>query len=262
MTRTIGRLSEASARLLSALVLASAFSSIALGETWPARTVKLVVPFPAGGATDAVARLFAAKYQEQTGVGFLVENRVGAGGNIGADAVAKAAPDGYTVLFNINGIAIAPSLYRKLAYDADTDFIRVTQLVSTASVLVVNPQLAARTLPELVTLAKAQPGVLNYGSTGVGNTAHLGMELMKRQTGTAIQMVVFTGDAPLFTALIRNDVQVGLLPVSVAKEHIATGTVRAIGVATPKRLRTLPEVPSLAEQGCGSLLSRCRKRTR
>ena len=236
-------------RLLPALILVAGLAASAGAQTWPSRPVKIIVPFPAGGATDAIGRLFAAKLQEQTGVGMIVENRGGAGGNVGADAVAKAAPDGYTVLVTISGIAIAPSLYKKLAYDADNDLVRVTQLVSSISVLVVNPQVPAKTLTELVALAKAQAGALNYGSTGVGSITHLGMELLKRRTDTGIQMVPFTGDAPLFHALFRNDVQMGLLPVSVTKEHITSGAVRAVGVAAPKRLATLPDVPTLAEQG-------------
>ena len=239
-----------------ALVLAGTLATGVSAETWPSRPVKLVVPYPAGGATDAIARLFAAKLQQQTATAMIVENRAGAGGNIGADAVAKAVPDGYTLLFNINGMAIAPAIYRKLAYDADTDFVRVTQLVATANVLVVNPQVPAKSFQDLLALAKAKPGVLNYGSTGVGNALHLGMELLKRQTGTEIQMVPFTGDAPLFHALFRNDVQMGLLPVSITKEHIASGAVRAIGMATSRRLAALPEIATLMEQGLAGYESR------
>ena len=248
-TLTFERLAAACCRLLLALPLAVGLACSAHAEAWPARPVKIVVPYPAGGATDAIARLFAAKYQERTGVGMIVENRGGAGGNIGADAVAKAEPDGYTLLITISGIAVAPALYRKLAYDADNDLVRVTQLVSSKSVLVVNPQVPARSFQELVSLVKSKPDDFNYGTTGVGSMTHLGMELMKRQSGTRIQMVPFTGDAPLFTALLRNDVQMGLLPVSIMKEQITSGAVRPIGVATPQRLSTLPGVPTLAEQG-------------
>lgn len=241
----VSRLGHRVGAFAAALTLASA----AMAEAWPTRAVKIIVPYPAGGATDAIARLFAAKYQEQTGAGMIVENRGGASGNIGADAVAKSSPDGYTLLVTISGIAVAPALFRKLAYDADSDLVRVTQLVASNSVLVVHPQVPAATFKELVTLAKAKPGGLNYGTTGVGSMTHLGMEIMKRQSGTEIQMVVFAGDAPLFHSLLRNDVQMGLLPVSITKEHIASGGVRPIGVAKAKRLSTLPEVPSLAEQG-------------
>ena len=246
------RLAAICCRLLLALPTTLALANSARAETWPERPVKIVVPYPAGGATDAIGRLFAAKYQEQTGVGMVVENRGGASGNIGADAVAKSVPDGYTLLVTISAIAVAPALFRKLAYDADSDLIRVTQLVSSNSVLVVHPQVAVRSFQELVALAKSKPGELNYGTTGVGSMTHLGMELIKRQSSTQIQMVVFAGDAPLFHSLLRNDVQMGLLPVSIAKEHIASGGVRPIGVATVKRLSTLPDVPSLAEQGLDS----------
>jgi len=234
--------------ILVALAGIVAATSKVAAEAWPKQTIKVIVPYPAGGATDAIARLFAAKYQEQMGVPVVVENRSGAGGNIGADAAAKSAPDGYTVLFNINGMAIAPAIYRKLAYDADNDFIRVTQLVATSTVLVVNPGVPAHSFQELVTLAKSKPGVLNYGSTGVGNSLHLTVELIKRQTGMAIQMVPFTGDAPLFHALIRGDIEIALVPTSATKEHIRSGAVRALGVSTPQRIPSFPDLPTIAEQ--------------
>ena len=221
----------------------------ATAQPWPKQTIRMIVPYPAGGATDAMARLFALKYQEQLGVAVVVENRVGAGGNIGADAAAKAAPDGNTLLFNINGMAIAPSIYRRLAYDPDTDFIRVTQLAATSTVLVVNPRLPAHSFQELVALAKAKPGVLNYGSTGVGNSLHLTVELIKRQAGIEIQMVPFTGDAPLFHSLIRGDIEIALVPTSVVKEHLEAGSLRAIGISTPQRSTLLPDLPTIAEQG-------------
>ena len=237
------------AGVLAALVIAVALASAATAQTWPRQTIRMVVPYPAGGATDAVARMFAARYQEQLGVAVVVENRAGAGGNIGADAVAKAAPDGYTTLFNINGMAIAPAIYKKLAYDADNDFIRVTQLVATSTVLVVNKDLPVRSFQDLVAMAKARPGVLNYGSTGVGNALHLTVELIKRMVGVEIQMVPFTGDAPLFHALFRSDIQLALLPTSITKEHILSGAVRAVGISTRSRSPVLPDVAPLAEQG-------------
>lgn len=221
----------------------------AAAQAWPRQTIKMIVPYPAGGATDAVARLFVARFQDQLASAVVVENRAGAGGNIGADAAAKSAPDGYTVLFNINGMAIAPAIYKKLAYDADNDFVRVTQLVSTSTVLVVNNDVPAKSFQELVALAKAKPGVLNYGSTGVGNALHLTVELIKRMVGIEIQMVPFTGDAPLFHALFRGDIQMALLPTSITKEHIVAGAVRAVGISTARRSPVLPTVVPLAEQG-------------
>jgi tripartite-type tricarboxylate transporter receptor subunit TctC len=243
-------------RLLRPLVL-SAFAALALNVSafaqdaanWPNRVVRIVVPYPAGGATDAVARLVAAKLQQQLGQNFIIENKGGAGGNIGADAVAKAAPDGYTMLFNINGHAIAPAIYSKLSYSPDDDFIRVSQIASTSTVLVVNPEVPAKNLQELIALAKSKPGALNYGSTGVGNSLHLTMELIKQITNTDIQMVPFQGDAPLFQSLFRNDIQLALVPSSITKQHVESGAVRAIGISTLQRSPKLPDVPTLSEGG-------------
>ncbi|MDF2120563.1 tripartite tricarboxylate transporter substrate binding protein [Roseiarcaceae bacterium H3SJ34-1] len=218
-------------------------------QDFPNKPIRMIVPYVAGGATDALARLFAAKFQSQMKVAVIIENRAGAGGNIGTDAVAKSAPDGYTVLFNINGQAISPSIYKSLPFDADRDFIRVTQLVSTSTVVVVNPKVPARNLKELVALAKSKPGVLNYGSTGIGNSLHLSMELLKRETGTDIQMVPFRGDAPLFQSLLTGDIEIALVPTSAAKPQIEAGSVAAIGITTAKRSPTLPDVPTIAEQG-------------
>lgn len=223
----------------------------ALAQTsdWPARPMKWVVGFAPGGATDIVARLMAAKYQEILKQPVIVENRAGAGGNTGADAVAKSPPDGYTFLFAVNGLAISPSIYAKLPFDPDTDLVRVTNFVSLANILISSSKLEVKSLPELVALAKAKPGSLNYGSSGVGNSLHLTMEVFKRETQTEIVMVPFRGDAPLLQAMISGDVQLAVVPAPAARPHIASGSLRALGVSTLKRIPTMPDVPSLAEQG-------------
>jgi tripartite-type tricarboxylate transporter receptor subunit TctC len=158
-------------------VFASAFGAgnVAPAQDYPTRPIRVIVPFAAGGAVDTLARLLSAKLSESFGQPVIVENRPGAGGNTGADAVAKAPPDGYTVLQSTNGQAISPALYRTLPFDAVRDFIPVTQLVSTSTVLVANPKLPAASLKELIALAKSKPGALNYGSSGVGNALHLTM---------------------------------------------------------------------------------------
>ena len=216
---------------------------------WPTRPVTIVVPYLAGGATDALARIVAARLQEQLKVSVIVENKGGAGGNLGANSVAKAAPDGYTILFNINGHAIAPAIYKSLPYDADKDFARVTQLVSTASVLVIDPKLPAKNFQDFIALARANPNKFNYGSTGVGNSLHLTMELIKKETGTDIEMVPFRGDAPLFTAMFGGELQAAVVPMVSGRPHIDAGAVRAIGVTTARRVAALPDVPTIAEQG-------------
>lgn len=224
-------------------------SAFAQATDWPTRTVTVVVPYPAGGATDAIARLVTAQLQQQMGQSFVIENKGGAGGNIGASFVAKSAPDGYTVLFNINGHAIAPSIYKKLNYSPDDDFIRVTQIAATSTVLVTNPQVPVKNFQDLVKLAKSKPGELNYGSTGVGNSLHLTMEILQRAAGFKLTMVPFRGDAPLFQSLFRNDIQLALVPSSITKQHIESGAVTALGISTTKRSPALPNVPTIAEQG-------------
>jgi len=153
------------------------------------------------------------------------------------------------VLFNINGHAISPSIYKSLPFDADKDFVRVTQLVSTNSVLVVLPSLPVKSFQEFVAYVKANPGKLNYGSTGIGNSLHLIMEMLKHEEGMDIQMVPFRGDAPLFTAMFSGEIQAAVVPLISAKQHIDSGALRPLAVMTIKRAGPLPDVPTVAEQG-------------
>ncbi len=237
-------------RLFAGVLLALVLTPVAASaQNWPSRPIRVIVPYAAGGATDVFARLVAGKLQEQLGTPVVVENRAGAGGNIGADAVAKAAPDGYTVLFNINGHAIAPAIYKSLPFDPDKDFAPITQLVSTATTFVVLPTLPVKNFQDFVALAKARPGALNYGSTGVGNSLHLTMELLMRDTGVVMTQVPFRGDAPMLQAFMTSDIQAAVIPTAAAKPQIDAGVVRALGVTSAKRVRALPDVPTLAEQG-------------
>ncbi|OGA19025.1 MAG: hypothetical protein A3I01_11550 [Betaproteobacteria bacterium RIFCSPLOWO2_02_FULL_65_24] len=232
--------------LLAALGLQACF---ALAQSYPGKPIRIVVPFPAGGAVDTLARLVSPKMADALGQPVLVENRAGAGGNIAADFVAKAAPDGYTVLLNTNGHAISPALYRKLPYDADKDFVPVTQLVATALILVAYPKLPAASVSELIALAGSKPGALNYGSTGVGNPLHLTMELLKLSTGVDIVAVPYKGDAPLNAALMAGEVQVAIVPLSTSVQLVKSGRLRALAVTTARRTAVLPDVPSIAESG-------------
>jgi len=237
-------------RLLAGVLLAIVLNALpACAQPWPSRPIRVIVPYAAGGATDVFARLVAGKLQEQLGTPVVVENRAGAGGNIGADAVAKAPPDGYTILFNINGHAIAPAIYKSLPFDPDKDFVAITQLVSTATTLVALPRLPVKNFQDFVALAKSRPGALNYGSTGVGNSLHLIMELLMRDTGMVMTQVPFRGDAPLIQAFMSGDIQAAVLPSSAAKPQMDSGVVRALGVTSAQRLAAMPDVPTLAEQG-------------
>ena len=219
------------------------------GPAWPNRPIRILVPYAAGGAMDVLARLLAAKLQEQMGTPVIVENRSGAGGNIGADAVAKAAPDGYTILFNINGHAIAPAIYKSLPFNPDKDFLPITQLFSTATAFVVLPSLPVKSFQEFVALAKSRPGDLNYGSTGVGNSLHLTMELLMRETGMKMTMVPFRGDAPLFQGFMSNDVQAAVVPTVAAKQQMDAGIIRILGISSTQRMAGLPDIPTIREQG-------------
>jgi tripartite-type tricarboxylate transporter receptor subunit TctC len=191
--------------------------------------------------------MLAAKLQDAIGQPVIVENRAGAAGNTGAAEVAKAPPDGYTILQNTNGQAISPALYRSLPFDALKDFIPVTQLVGTSTVLVATPKLPARSAKELIALAKAKPGGLNYGMTGVGNSLHLTMEMFKRAAGIDLQAIPYRGDAPLNTALLAGEVDVAIVPIATIVPLIESGRVRALAVNSAQRSPVLPDVPTVAE---------------
>jgi tripartite-type tricarboxylate transporter receptor subunit TctC len=221
----------------------------AVAQTFPSKTVKLVVPAPAGGAIDTVTRALAQKLVDIWSQQVLVENRAGAGGNIGADVVAKAAPDGHTLLVTIIGLAISPSLYKKLPFDPIVDFAPVTQLVSSYTVLAATPDLPANSFKELVALAKAKPGTINYGSTGIGFPPHLYMEQIKLLAGIDIVHIPYKGDAEQIPALIRGEVQVAILPTVTAVPHIRTGRLRALAITSQTRKAALPDVPPLIEAG-------------
>jgi tripartite-type tricarboxylate transporter receptor subunit TctC len=231
------------------LVALALHDGAASAQTYPNKPIRIIVPFAAGGTVDQLARIVGAKLSEAVGQSVVIENRAGVGGNAGAEAVAKAAPDGYTILQNTNGQAIAPALYRSLPFDTAKDFIPVTQLVASQLMLVASPKLEAKTTGELIALAKAKPGSLNYGMTGIGNPLHLTMEMLKTATGIELQAIPYRGDAPLNTALIAGEVHLAVVPVATAKPNVEAGLIRALAVAGAKRIRTLPEVPTIAESG-------------
>src|SRR5262245_137762 len=231
-----------------AVLIALAFGAAdASAQNYPTKPIRIIVPFAAGGAVDALARIISAKLQEQLGQPVIVENRAGAGGMTGSDLVAKSSPDGYTILQNTNGQAISPAIYRTLPFDTLKDFIPVTQLVTTSTVLVANPKLPAKTVRELIALAKAQPGKLNYGMTGVGNSLHLTMEMFKRAAGIDIQAVPYRGDALLNPALIAGEIDVAIVPIGTIVPLIEGGQLRALAVNSARRSAVLPDVPTVSE---------------
>ena len=232
--------------LLMIGVLASD-ASPALAQRYPNKPIRIIVPFAAGGSVDALARVVGQQLSETFSQPIVVENRPGAGGNIGSDVVAKAAPDGYTILQNTVGLAIAPAIFRTLPFDTLSDFTPVTQLVATTLILVASPQLPAKSLPELIVLAKSKSRDLNYGMSGVGNPLHLTMEMLKVATGIDIQAVPYRGDAPIMTALVAGEVQVAIVPLAIARPLIESGQIRALAVTRAQRSAVLPDVPTIGE---------------
>jgi tripartite-type tricarboxylate transporter receptor subunit TctC len=216
---------------------------------YPARAIRVVVPYPAGGSVDVVARLLGQKFNEAWKQPVVIDNRPGAGGNIGADLVAKAAADGHTLLLTTAGFAISPSIYRKLPFDAIKDFSALSQITNTYHILIVHPGVPANSVKELIALAKAQPGRLNYGSTGSGGSLHLAGELFKLVTGTDIVHVPYKGNAPAFSALLAGEVQIAFVPLFGILPQISAGKLRALAITHNTRSAAMPQVPTMAEAG-------------
>jgi tripartite-type tricarboxylate transporter receptor subunit TctC len=237
-------------RLLTAIALAVLSASTALAQDYPNRPLRMIVPFPAGGGVDTMARILANKMTDIVKQPVLVEHKPGAGGNVGTDFVAKSAPDGYTMLLNVNGIAISPSLYKKLPFDPLKDLIGVTQVAATQFILTGSPKLEAKTIQEVIALARAKPGVLNYGSSGVGAPLHLQAEIFKHAAGSLqILHIPYRGDAPLLTALLSGDVQIAFMPQSTGSKQVESGQIRGLAVTGRKRWPTTPDVPTMTEAG-------------
>jgi tripartite-type tricarboxylate transporter receptor subunit TctC len=217
---------------------------------YPNRPIRMVVPFPPGGATDILARVVGKRMTDAWGQNVIIDNRAGAGGTLGANLVAKANPDGYTLLMGTNAThAIAPSLFKSLPYDPLKDFAPITLVAIVPQVVIVNPALPVRNIKELVALAKEKPGTLNFGSAGQGTPGHLGMELFKMMTGTTMTHVPYQGGAPGLAAVAAGQVQFMADNMNSALPFIQSGRVRAIAVTSAKRSGALPDMPTIAEQG-------------
>ncbi|WP_374304596.1 Bug family tripartite tricarboxylate transporter substrate binding protein [Ferrovibrio sp.] len=222
----------------------------ALAQAYPTKPVRVVVPFPAGGTTDILARHVSQKLTERLGQQFVVDNKAGAGGNIGTEAVAKSDPDGYTIMMGTIGThSINISLYSKLSYDPVKDFAPISLVAMVANVLVVHPSVPAKNVQEFIALAKSQPGKLNFGTPGNGTSGHLSAELFKSMTGTDMIHVPYRGSGPMLTDLLGGNVQFTFDNLPSALPHIRSGALRALGVTTPKRWPSTPDIPTIAEQG-------------
>jgi len=216
-------------------------------DAYPNHPIRLVVPFPAGGATDVIARMIGQKAGDAAGQPFIVDNRGGAAGNIGSDNVVKSPGDGYTVLQTVNALSLSPALYRKLPFDPVKDLIAVSQLTASPLVIVATTKSGIDSLKTLVERAKAKPGALNFGSGGVGNPQHLSMEMLKAAAGIDIVHVPFKGDSPLFNSLLAGDIELACTPLSTALPHIQAGTLKALAVTSAKRNAAFPDTPAVAE---------------
>jgi tripartite-type tricarboxylate transporter receptor subunit TctC len=232
------------------LVLALFFLLPALvqAQAWPSKPIKLIVPFPAGGGTDFIGRLAAKQLSDRLGQPVYVDNRGGANGSIGVQAMMQSAPDGYTLGAISDGpTVINPVLYEKNPYQPLRDFLPVAQMIKFPSMLTANPSVPVRNVSELIALAKAKPGALNYSSGGTGNFSHLGLELFAYQAGIKLVHVPYRGVGPATTAVLAGDVQLMYNNVATALEHVKAGKLVALAVGEPQRLPALPDVPAIAE---------------
>ena len=245
---------------IAAILLAAAVPAAA--QEYPTKPVRLVVPFTPGGTTDILGRLVAQKLSEAFGRQVLVDNRPGAGGTIGSDIVAKSPPDGYTLIMgHIGTFGVNPTLYPKLPYDAVKDFQPITLFAMIPNLMSVNPSLPVKSVKELIALARAKPGALNYGSGGNGSAAHLATEYFKLMTRTDIVHIPYKGTAPALTDLLAGNISMIFTGVPSQLGHIKSGRLRALGVGSARRLPLFPELPTIAESGVKEIgRASCRER--
>jgi tripartite-type tricarboxylate transporter receptor subunit TctC len=230
------------------VLLLALWGATAWAQAYPSKPVRIIVPFPPGGPVDALARVISPKLSEAFKQPVLVENRTGAGGNLGADLVAKAPPDGYTILMTPNGLAISPILYRRLPFDPARDFAAVTQIVNSRQILVASPRLEVASVTDFVALARAKPGTLNYGSAGIGNVLHMTMEMLKSAAGIDVVAIPYKGEPAITLALLAKEVDVAVLPMSSALvQHFKAGRLRPLGFSSAKRSPAFPDIPAIAE---------------
>jgi tripartite-type tricarboxylate transporter receptor subunit TctC len=218
-------------------------------QEYPTRSLRMVLPFPAGGGSDLIARVTAQKLSAQMGQQVVVDNRAGASGNIATEIVAKAPADGYTVLFGNSSLAIVPAIYRKLPFDVVRDFTPISMASSYPFALVAHPSLPVRSVKDLVALAKSKPDALTYGSAGSGTMAQFAMELLRVKTGIQMTHLPYKGAAPNAIGIMTGEAQCGFLVMPVAQTQIKAGKLRGLAVAAPKRSPVMPELPTMIESG-------------
>jgi tripartite-type tricarboxylate transporter receptor subunit TctC len=226
-----------------------ALTGPAAAQDYPNRPIRLVVPYPPGGGTDVVARIVTEPLAAELGQPIIVDNRGGAAGNLGTDVVAKAQADGYTILFTLSSHTINPKLYEKLPFDVERDFAPISLVAQIPQILVVNPSVPIHSVRELIALAKANPGKLNYASVGIGSPGHIAGELFKLKTGVDMVHVPYKGGGPAVTDTIGGQVQLLFVSMPAALQHVKSGRLRAIAVTSAKRSASAPDLPTVAEAG-------------
>ena len=236
-------------RIVSWLLLSVLGAFHASAQTYPAKPIRIIVSYPAGGANDIVARSVGQKLNELLGASIVVDNRSGAGGTIGADVAAKAPADGYTLLMAAGAHTLAPSLYIKLPYDIARDFAPISISAKSTYLLVVHPSVPARSVNELIALARAKPGGLNYASSGIGAPPHLAGEMFNTLAGVRLVHVAYKGDTPAIADLLGGHVDLAFLAVSATSPHIKAGKLRALAVTSAQRTPVMPDLPTIAEAG-------------
>lgn len=234
---------------LGTLACASVAVTTAHAQNYPARPIRLIIPFSAGGAADVPGRILGQRLAETLGQQVVIDNRPGAGSTIGAEAAAKAAPDGYTLFMISNTHFVSAALYKKLPYDSLNDFTPISQITSAPNVLVVHPSLPVKSVKELIALAKAKPGQINYASSGNGSTQHLTGALFCKMAGINMTHIPYRGSGPVTADLLAGQVTVGFPGIAGMLPHIKSGKLRALGVTSARRSPELPDVPTIAEAG-------------
>jgi tripartite-type tricarboxylate transporter receptor subunit TctC len=236
-------------RLLAAFLAASCFSAAALAQPYPSRPVRIVVPFPPGGGGDVLMRPLVRKLSDLLGQQVVIDNRPGANGNIGADYVAKSAPDGYTLLLGNSSLPISVSLYKQMSFDPTRDLTMIGLMSITPSALVAHPSVPARNIVELVALARSRPGKLNFASAGSGSTPHLALEMFKSMAGVDMVHVPYKGGGPAVAGVLGGEVDVLVTNISTILPQVRAGKLNALGVTSARRSPILPDVPTIAESG-------------
>jgi len=235
--------------LAASAVVLPALSHVASAQAYPTRPVRIIVPFAAGGTSDVIARLVAQKLTENLGKQFYVENQVGAGGNLGMGNAGRAVPDGYTILFATSSYVVNPSLYPKVPYDPDKDFVPLTVMADAPNILLVHPSVPARTVRELVALIKANPSKYSFAHTGIGTTPHLSGEMFKRSAALDLAAVPFSGGAPAAQSTVAGHTPILFNSLALTVPLVKDGKLRALAVAAKARAAVLPDVPTMDEAG-------------